>query len=176
MAMVADWQWLLAWVLVPLLLVAWLVLGWWHCFTSDRLTGGLLLGLVACAAWLTLVRLGYPLRLPQISGQPLPPFRVLAFVGGWVVGFAWAVLVVLDQAYRGDHNWPHEYAQRLRDPKRAGRQQVVGALGAFQLWVVLLLLIAYLVAQVFQPLIYSLTLGTPVGVLLFLFIWRQPAP
>ena len=171
-----NWPWTLAWVMVPLILVAWLMLGWWHCFTSDRETGGLLLLLVACAAWLTLFSWGYRLRLPHVSGNPLPQFWVLVFLGGWVVGFGWTVLVAVGWAYRGEKNWPQEYAKRERDKKRASRQQGVSALGALQLLVVLLLLFGYLAANLLQTLIYSFALGTPVGVLLFLFVWRYREP
>jgi hypothetical protein len=163
-------------VLVPLLLVVWLVLGGWHCFTSDRVTGGLLLLLVILAAWLTLFSLGSPLRLPKGSGYPLPKLWILAFLGGWVAGFCWTALVVVDRAYRGDKNWQREYAKRLRDQKRTSRQQGISALGAIQLLIVLLMLFEYLAANGFQRLVYSFTLGTPVGVLLFLFIWRQREP
>jgi hypothetical protein len=176
MDLAPDWHWTLAWVVVPLILGAWLMLGWWHCFTSDWGTGGLLLLLVACAAWLTLFRLGYSLRLPDWSGHPLPQFWVLVFLGGWVVGFFWTALVAADRAYRGDKNWPQEYAKRERDQKRANRQQGIGALGALQLLVVLLLLFGYLAGNVLPSLIYSLALGTPVGVLLFLFVWRRLEP
>src|SRR5436305_8418157 len=102
-------HWILAWVIVPLILGAWLLLGGWHCFTSDGVTGGLLLLLVACAAWLTLFLLGYPLRLPLKFGHPLPQFWVLIFLLGWVIGFGWTALVAADRAYRGDKNWQQEY-------------------------------------------------------------------
>src|SRR5689334_2469555 len=99
MALAPTVPWTLAWVIVPLILSAWLILGGWHCFTSDRVTGGLLLLLVTLATWLTLFSLGSPLRLPKGSGYPL---WILAFLGGWVVGFCWTALVVVDRAYRGD--------------------------------------------------------------------------
>ena len=168
--------WTLTWVLVPLVLGAWLVLGGWHCFASDWVTGVLLLCCVAIAAVLILFSLGYAWRLPPASGHPLPQFRVLGFLGGWVGGFWGAALIVLDRAYRGAKNWSQEYASRQRDPKRPTRQQSVGALGALQCLVVLLMLGGYLLPTVLQSLIYAFALGTPVGVLLFLFVWRHRAP
>lgn len=168
--------WLLAWVLVPLILVTWLILGGWHCFTSDQETGVLLLVLVVFAAWLTLFRWGYRLRLPTVSGHPVPQVWVLGLLLGWVVGFGGTALFLVDWTYRGDKNWLQEYAKRQRDAKRARRQQTIGCLGALQLLVGLLLLVAYSTATFLQPLIYSFALGTPLGVLLFLVVWRYREP
>lgn len=168
--------WLLAWVMVPLILGVWLILGWWHCFSSDRDTGVLLLLCVVFATWLILFRWGYPWRLPQVSSYPLPQFEGLGFVLGWVVGCGGTALVVADRAYRSAKHWPQEYADRLRDAKRARRQQGISVLGALQLLVVVLLLFGYLAATLPQNLIYSLTLGTLVGVLLFLFVWQYREP